>query len=354
MQTNSDESLKDRHLLAAASADEFQTAIENCPLPIWLWNEDDGHIRLANQTASTLTGIPLDELVGTPVVDRVDPPADFEKVKAALDAGIVEDYTAQRRLVRRGADPLPVYVWTRSIKLDGHRGGLTLFVPVADAAAFERDTTRPWRELSAVTVGTCDLAWTILVISADVRQVLGGEPADWIGCNLNEMIHPEDRLRIEEINAARGPGARSYFGLRIKNIDGDWVVACMLCAEGEPGWGFERLFAIIEAARQPTTDDRVAELESRLRRIGAEVRAAGLLNGFNMPSASDFPELADLTTRQWEILTRIVRGERVPTIAREMHLSQSTVRNHLSTVFRKFAVHSQPELINLLRSRPSR
>jgi len=40
-----------------------------------------------------------------------------------------------------------------------------------------------------------------------------------------------------------------------------------------------------------------------------------------------------------------MRGERVQTIAKDLYLSQSTVRNHLVTIFQKFGVHSQTELI---------
>jgi EAL domain-containing protein (putative c-di-GMP-specific phosphodiesterase class I)/DNA-binding NarL/FixJ family response regulator len=53
--------------------------------------------------------------------------------------------------------------------------------------------------------------------------------------------------------------------------------------------------------------------------------------------------------RQLEIIERLIKGERVPTIARGLYLSQSTVRNHLSAVFRKLGVHSQEQLIATLR-----
>jgi DNA-binding NarL/FixJ family response regulator len=43
------------------------------------------------------------------------------------------------------------------------------------------------------------------------------------------------------------------------------------------------------------------------------------------------------------------RGERVPGIAREMYVSQSTVRNHLAAIFRKTGVNSQADLLALLR-----
>ncbi|MDQ1520657.1 MAG: hypothetical protein QOI55_1730 [Actinomycetota bacterium] len=67
-------------------------------------------------------------------------------------------------------------------------------------------------------------------------------------------------------------------------------------------------------------------------------------------SSPAIPTLEGLSTRQWEVVARLRRGERVPTIAREMFLSASTVRNHLTTIFRKVGVHSQAELIEHLRA----
>ena len=46
---------------------------------------------------------------------------------------------------------------------------------------------------------------------------------------------------------------------------------------------------------------------------------------------------------------RLVNGDRVPAIAESLFLSPSTVRNHLSAVFRKLRVGSQQQLIHLLR-----
>jgi DNA-binding CsgD family transcriptional regulator len=92
-------------------------------------------------------------------------------------------------------------------------------------------------------------------------------------------------------------------------------------------------------------------LEQRLRRIASEIEAAGVVG--HDRAATDlqgFPGLEDLTERQREILARLLRGDRVPTISRGMHLATSTVRNHLTTVYRKVGVHSQAELIERLHS----
>jgi len=62
-----------------------------------------------------------------------------------------------------------------------------------------------------------------------------------------------------------------------------------------------------------------------------------------------YAQLENLSPREIDIVARILRGERVPTIARSLYLSASTVRNHLSSIYRKVGVHSQVELIEALQ-----
>ena len=96
--------------------------------------------------------------------------------------------------------------------------------------------------------------------------------------------------------------------------------------------------------------DRVAELEARLRRIAAELKAAGAMDNIDtLAAATDYPQLDELSTRQREIVIRLLNAQRVSVIATELYLSPSTVRNHLVTIFTKFGVHSQVELLAILR-----
>lgn len=64
-------------------------------------------------------------------------------------------------------------------------------------------------------------------------------------------------------------------------------------------------------------------------------------------------DLSRLSPRELEIVQRLLAGDRVPRIADSLYLARSTVRNHLSSVFRKFDVNSQQQLIVLLRSQTS-
>jgi len=56
-----------------------------------------------------------------------------------------------------------------------------------------------------------------------------------------------------------------------------------------------------------------------------------------------------LSSREREIVNRLLNGDRVPAIARALYLGQSTVRNHLTAVYRKLNVSSQQELVDLYR-----
>lgn len=58
-----------------------------------------------------------------------------------------------------------------------------------------------------------------------------------------------------------------------------------------------------------------------------------------------------LSRREREVIEDIALGDRVPLIATRLYISQSTVRNHLSSAFRKLKVSDQQELVELLRRR---
>jgi DNA-binding NarL/FixJ family response regulator len=95
---------------------------------------------------------------------------------------------------------------------------------------------------------------------------------------------------------------------------------------------------------------RAPQLEQALYKITNALEEAGILT---RPYASllqtDVPEeLRNLSSREREVLHSLLAGQRVPTIARALHLSPHTVRNHLKSIFRKLGVRSQTELLEWL------
>ena len=61
------------------------------------------------------------------------------------------------------------------------------------------------------------------------------------------------------------------------------------------------------------------------------------------------PILKELSPREQEVLMHLVAGERVPAIARVLHISPHPVRNHLKSMYRKLSVSTQSELIQKVR-----
>jgi DNA-binding CsgD family transcriptional regulator len=93
-----------------------------------------------------------------------------------------------------------------------------------------------------------------------------------------------------------------------------------------------------------------ADLERRLMRLAVGIGAVGFPRDLATgPREFQVPGLSRLSRRELDIVNRLVAGDRVPAIATALFLSQSTVRNHLATVFQKLGVGRQQELINLFR-----
>ncbi len=202
-----------------------------------------------------------------------------------------------------------------------------------------------------IAVGVADDQWRIIEVSADIQEIAGCAPEQCIGKDLLAFFRQSD---VSEI--PRGPGVAHLKALSLRHVrmaheDGRWLEISLLLAPFNTSRR-QSVFAIVGRPKRPleATADRVASLEMHLRRIGSEVRAAGVLEAFEgLRTASQHPQLRELTTRQWEILNLLLEGQRVSTIVDTLFVSQSTVRNHLATIFKKFGVHSQAELLELLK-----
>ncbi|MFQ5515706.1 MAG: response regulator, partial [Myxococcota bacterium] len=91
---------------------------------------------------------------------------------------------------------------------------------------------------------------------------------------------------------------------------------------------------------------RLHEVEAALERMAWELEQLGFSTGILGEPAEEtnLAELAQLTTREREVVCELLRGYRVSTISAKLCISQNTVRNHLQSIFAKLGVHSQTEL----------
>ena len=97
---------------------------------------------------------------------------------------------------------------------------------------------------------------------------------------------------------------------------------------------------LIDAA--DSVDHLVIHMTRGLRATHTAERAARQLDPGGL--------LTKLSVRELEVVHRLSSCDRVPAIAAAMFVSQSTVRNHLSSIYRKLGVSSQQGLIDYLRT----
>jgi PAS domain S-box-containing protein len=240
-------------------------------------------------------------------------------------------------------------IWTRAIET-GTSTRLAALIPLRLSPTVA-DSLQAVADISAA-VGSVDERGRIRQLSIDVKPLLGYEPADLIGTMPEELIHPHDvdSVRTAFVNASPTRASVNVV-VRVRDAAGTWRSLSVIATprDDERGSVFAATLATpLEVNPANASARRVAELERRLLRIGREVEAAGL-GGPAIPDPETIPGLEDLTARQWQILVRLLHGDRVATIAKEMFLSASTVRNHLSVIYRRLGVHSQAELIEKLR-----
>lgn len=336
-------------LIGRVAGEELKQAVAEVDFPPVLAWDAAGTVRLANQAAADTLGRPLAELIGTALEELASPAEDVHRTVVDVSSGRYAEVHSNRKVHVRGGEDLPVVGASRSVEVDGSLGGVTVFIPITDSPRLGRHPVHTWLDMVPVVVGSVDADWIIEVVSREVEDLLDQDSQEVVGRRLLDLVHPADVELFLGSPDYRGE-PRSLPQVRFALPDGSGVEACVVLGpRSEPTK--DRRFALVGRLESyfPQQVDRTAELELRLRRIGAEVRAAGLLETSALPGLQYHAELGQLSARQWEILNRLLEGKRVPTIAAELFISRSTVRNHLTTIFRQFEVHSQAELVERLR-----
>ncbi len=210
-----------------------------------------------------------------------------------------------------------------------------------------------------VVIGVVDAEWRVRRISGEIHALLGYHPDEILGSGIFANVHPEDvsELLIHLAQAVE-TGGSAKLDLRLWHKADGWARTSVFAASLAPGDPFPFGFVATSAEPRPHTADqaRLAGLELRMRRIAAEIEAAGVgrVSVGRVGRSLDDAQLDSLSPRQREITRMLASGHRVVTIARELGISQSTVRNHLSLIFRKVGVGSQAELVEVVTAEDRR
>jgi len=335
----------------AGTPDDYDRAVEDSELALALIDLGDFAVRAISCGALKRLGLATDDVVGQPVLDLVrrdDRPAAAAALEV-LSNGAVDFYRAHRPLhAPAGRQPLGIE-WLHAFEVGEHR------LALAEAAHADDREHSPLaaflgRDLGVLAIGAMNADGVVTAMSTDVDTFLGLKPADLVGRPLLGAVAHRDVQRL--LDAAGASQQRSVgVSIKMRNGSGHWQHVCLLFTSLAAGG--EQWFILAPEQDGASDAERAKKLEHHLWKIAAEVEASGLLQRtMPVPNVSRLPHMNALTSRQWEVLSRLVRGERVPTIAGELHVSQSTVRNHLGAIFERFGVHSQAELLQVLQSAP--
>ena len=277
---------------------------------------------------------------------------------ALVEAGDIEGYRRTPLLICSDGSRVPADVRVSACDVERpHALALAVVLPTDDespesALGNALETPDP-----PSVIGLVDADWRVTHLSSTVQELFGLSAADVVDEPILSFIHDND---VPELLVTLGHSVDTSHPaatrVRFRCVtDGQWLFCKMLVSPLSDS----RLpsFAFVISALQgeaPADQTRLPEIEMRLRRIAREVQAVGADKRLGQLSTRrTTANLDDLTPREWEVVSLLLAGERVPSIARSLFLSQSTVRNHLSSVFRKTGMHSQQELLRRLRRSPT-
>jgi DNA-binding CsgD family transcriptional regulator len=318
-------------------------------LPLFLIELKEFTVTQATPSFFENTGLSPSTVLNHPIYDILSP-EDRESSHLALTAladGLVDFYSSHRHLILPDGRVVIAKFWNRAIQF-----GDSLF-SLAQLSLSSEPRDSPLVEYLGysppkVAVGTTDADGVITAVSNNVVDVVGRSAQTLIGRPL--LSNDEQKRLIKQINELKDAGTVTM-SLPVHLTDlsqRGQSVRCIVTCLAE---STSRCFLLLSEPDPATAAkfDRAAQLEHRLWRIASEVQASGIFDSLgSFPDPERFPQMNSLTTRQWEVLSRLLRGERVPAIAQALFVSPSTIRNNLSEIFRIFDVHSQSELLSLL------
>jgi DNA-binding CsgD family transcriptional regulator len=276
-------------------------------------------------------------LVGTPILDLVVPserPTAQAAVHLLALRAMVGYHGTRTFLTGDGGERCVRFsIWLPSHDID-----------VALLALDATDSTDfPWPRTSTgieIALATTDHDWVIEHVSSDIEGILGQSAEAYKGASVLGLVHPAD---VKDFMLATGQlgddAGKATVRIHLRTATGAWQrVHCLvapMCRHSPPRLGMA-FASLAEHDDEGRSDDDYHQVTAR----GDD--ALDCLDRYASQSPGAF------STRQWEILTRLVRGERVQDIASALFLSPSTVRNHLTVIYRKFGVRSQTELLSTL------
>ncbi|HEX3712655.1 MAG TPA: LuxR C-terminal-related transcriptional regulator [Trebonia sp.] len=335
----------------------LETLVQASRVPLAAVELPSGRFLAVNPPLADALRSTVDALTGSSSLDQLSPAERRagEMGFQALADGDLTGYQAIRTVADDTSPGQAFSVWVNAIDAGGTRVGLISVMPAAERGSGLRPPPPlpATGELGDVVLGTVDGSWRVDRISQDVTALLGITPEHCVGLPVLGAIHPSDAPGFLAAVEHSCRGERSVaLTLRLNAAGSQWREVSVILAAISQAVPPPLAFALIgdAAGDGPAADTgRATRLEAHMRRIADELNAAGLLPRLSgLPDLSRTARLGQLTSRELAVLTRLLDGRRPADIAADLFVSQSTVRNHLSSIYAKLRVSGQVDLIRTL------
>jgi PAS domain S-box-containing protein len=308
----------------------------------------------ANAAMARLLGLTSKALVGSTGLDLAVPEhrEASDKALRALADGTLSGYQAIRSFRTSDGPRQELSLWVCAVDIEGGRVGLISAAPLNDVGPppglpTVLDAPAP----GEVVLCTLDKQWRIDRISHDVLDMLGLQPEEAAGLPVLGALHAGDvQSFLTAIEHARSGHRTVRVGVRLRTKAGDQVPVAVVLATLSDDYPPAIAFAFVADHKSSADGGTLSAFHEELQRINHDLRVAGVLPRLDrLPNIGRFPALSALSTREWQVLVMLLDGYRVASIAADLYVSPSTVRNHLSSIFSKVGAHSQADLIHKLR-----
>ena len=316
--------------------------IASAPLAMALLDTRSGKITAANQSYADLHGRSLTSTVGLQLHEYLEGDR-LTAAQAVIDSirqGWIDSLHGHVEFRRADGTFAAAYSW--SAPLGSQAPHNSAIVGASPAEGERRAGFEPYRVVPGrVMLGALDHDWRFSDVALGTSSLLGWPPGGHGRARVQDIVHPGDAPVLLASLGRAAFGQDVSVGVRVRRAQGDWLAALItvspLCAQTSPRFGIA--VSLLNGPESTSKSEREAW-------VATEV-GDGLMS---VPVGMPYADVTTLTRRQNEILRRLAEGQRVAGIARDLFLSQSTVRNHLSTIYRRFGVRSQSQLIEKLRA----
>jgi DNA-binding NarL/FixJ family response regulator len=198
-------------------------------------------------------------------------------------------------------------------------------------------------------------AMTILAVNEACVELFGETATALVGRHAGSLFHGADQVNASIALSALAAGSIDSYNAR-RRVATRGNAEAWVCVRTFDVEGVHIALAAVVPADRPRPLDAVEEelAKATNTRWVSPTSSTGRPASPRAHSDMDTYSVLDgLSPRQQTVIAALMQGERTSAIARSQFVSESTIRSHLSVIYRAFGVHSQTELLSMLRMRNS-